>query len=136
MHAIKVPPRHLHRVDSTLRLLIADDDPSLRIALQLVFEQAGHQVFPAESAAEVRATLSTVPVDAVLLDAGLREGGIELWQELEADESLRGRALLLTGNLPALGPLRDHDRVLGKPFDYDALLERVEALGSRASSAR
>ena len=117
-------------------LLVADDDPSLRTALRLVFEDAGHEVLQASSVHEVRDVLSCRIPDAVLIDAGMSEGGRMLWREMEGDPLHAGRTLLLTGNLPALGALRDHPSVLAKPFDYRALLSRIESLGPRRVRAQ
>ena len=114
-----------------MRLLIADDDPSLRTALQLVFEEAGYEVYQAENARQARSMIPRLSVDLVLIDAGMSNGAVELWKELQTDETFQERALLLTGNLPALGMLGEHSNVLGKPFDYDALLSRIGSVGPR-----
>ncbi|MEQ1855314.1 MAG: response regulator [Longimicrobiales bacterium] len=115
-----------------MRLLVVDDDPSLRTALQMVFEDAGHEVWLAASVAEARAHLERAHVDATLIDAGVSGSGVALWRELEADHRWTGRVLLLTGNLPSLGLLRSHARVIAKPFDYGVLLHYLEELGAAA----
>ena len=114
-----------------MRLLIADDDPSLRVALRLVFEDAGYDVVEVETVAEARGALVDGPLDVALIDAGIHGGGVELWGELETDDVYRGRALLLTGDLPGLGLLSSHGSVYGKPFDYATLLRRIEDIGPR-----
>ncbi len=58
--------------------------------------------------------------------------GAELWTVLEETEEYRGRVLLLTGNLQALGQLVLHEGVIGKPFDFEALLSRIEDTGPRS----
>lgn len=116
-----------------MRLLVVDDDPSLRAALRLVFEDAGHEVFLATTVDEARARLGRPRPDAVLVDAGVCERGIAFWRELEADKGFAGRSFLLTGNLPALGSLKDHPRVFGKPFDYGELLAQLTRMERAAS---
>jgi two-component system KDP operon response regulator KdpE len=113
-----------------MRVLIADDDSALRKALQLVLEDAGHEVFQAESAIDARSMLSPMLPDILIIDAGLRHGGLAFWQELQASTMYRGRAILITGDLATLGSLRDHPHVFAKPFDYDALLAHVRRLGA------
>lgn len=118
-----------------MRILVADDDPSLRVALRMVLELAGHQVALGASVPEARAQLASSLFDAVLVDAGLDGSGVELWKELSVDSRFRGRSILMTGNLPALGELTGHDDVVGKPFDYDLLLERLSAIGPKSDRA-
>ena len=112
-----------------MRLLVADDDPSLRLALRLVLEDAGHEVVEADSVHEARAILDAGELDFALIDAGMSQEGVGLWDELERDARFRGRALLLTGDLMTLGMLQEHERVVGKPFDFAWLLSRIEREG-------
>lgn len=115
-----------------MRLLIADDDASLRTALRLVLEDAGHDVVEAASASDARSIIDQSAVDLVLVDAGMDDGGVQLWDELESKTDYRGRAMLLTGDLRAVGILVEHERVMGKPFDFDSLLNHIEGIGPRA----
>ena len=110
-----------------MRILIADDDPSLRIALRLVLEDAGHDVVEATAEPEARFRLREGRVDIALVDAGMSGTGVRLWQDLQADEAWHGRALLVTGDPWSLGALAEHADVLGKPFDFEALLARIAA---------
>jgi len=114
-----------------MRLLLADDDPSLRLALRLVLEDAGHDVVEAESVLDARRIIASDHLDFALVDAGMCQEGVQLWDELECDARYRGRALLLTGDLTTLGLLGSHERVVGKPFDFERLLSRIEGVGPR-----
>jgi DNA-binding response OmpR family regulator len=115
-----------------MRLLIADDDPSLRTALRLVFEDAGHDVLEADCATDARSIIDRSMVDLVLVDAGMYDGGVQFWGELESDTAYHGRAMLLTGDVRSVGILIEHERVMGKPFDFDRLLDFIEGVGPRA----
>lgn len=115
-----------------MRLLIADDDPSLRTALRLVFEDAGHDVLEAECADDARSIIDGSRVDLVLVDAGISNGGVQLWGELESNADYQGRAMLLSGDVASLGILIGHERVVGKPFDFGYLLDYIEGVGPRA----
>ncbi|MEM7416455.1 MAG: response regulator [Gemmatimonadota bacterium] len=117
-----------------MRLLIVDDDPSLRVAIQMVCELAGHSVTSVDAVSAAREQLAEHPFDAVLIDAGMSGSGVELWRSLSDRADYEDRAFLMTGNVPGLGTLGRHPHVMDKPFDYDALLERLEGLGSREAS--
>lgn len=114
-----------------MRLLIAEDDSALREAMRLVFEAEGHEVLLATSLAELLARLIECPPDMVLMDAGLHGAGVPLWRALVARPEWADRVLLVTGNVPALGELSGHPAVLGKPFDYGALVARIAAVGPK-----
>lgn len=115
-----------------MRLLVADDDPSLRTALRMVLEDAGHVVVEASTTQAAREALTGSDFDLVLIDAGMDGLGVSLWGELSGLPDYHGRTLLVTGDLGALGPLGSHEAVLGKPFDFDGLVDRIEAVGTRA----
>ncbi|MEQ9569001.1 MAG: hypothetical protein RLN75_02330 [Longimicrobiales bacterium] len=111
-----------------LRVLVADDDPSLRLALTLTLERRGHVVVGESHTDAARAHLGAEPPDVALVDAGMPRDGVGFWRECDEGGRLAGGALLLTGDLGALGELADHPRVVGKPFDFRALVERVERM--------
>ncbi|MBT8488208.1 MAG: response regulator [Gemmatimonadetes bacterium] len=114
-----------------MRLLVADDDSSLRLAIRLVLEDAGHDVLEASSVREVRGLITAHRPDFILIDGGMCQEGVDLWDELVSDIRYRGRVLLLTGDTTTLGALGHHDAVVGKPFDYERLLHRIEKAGPR-----
>jgi DNA-binding response OmpR family regulator len=118
-----------------MRVLIAEDDASLRTALRLVFADAGHEVFEASSVSGVRDLLFPVIPDALIIDAGLPGDGVALWRELQANTAYRGRAILVTGDPPTLRGLSAEADVFAKPFDYGALLARVRAAGGGATDS-
>ena len=115
-----------------MHLLVADDDPSLRTALRMVLEEAGHIVVEASTTKAARTAIGGTDFDLVLIDAGMDGLGTSLWGELSVLPDYRGRTLLVTGDLGALGPLGSHEAVLGKPFDFDHLVDRIEGIGARA----
>ncbi len=58
-----------HRPKSSLlRILIAEDDPSLRRVLGTVLESAGHQIAYAENGEEALRALEREPIDLVVTD--------------------------------------------------------------------
>jgi len=94
--------------------------------MRLIFTDAGHEVIEAATVEEARQAMARAHVDVALIDAGMDGSGVDLWRDIQTEASQAGRALLLTGDLPALGSLRGHPDVLSKPFDYDALLRRIQ----------
>jgi DNA-binding response OmpR family regulator len=112
----------------SLRVLVADDDPSLRLVLTLWIQRRGHQAFPAADTDSARTLLRDEAPDIVLVDAGMPRDGVAFWRECDEDECVTGKALLLTGDVPSLGELAEHPRVVGKPFDFTALLDRIESM--------
>jgi len=143
-----VPSRHNHRharhesgvyVSDLIgsRIVVVDDDPSLREMIGTALQMRGASV---ELAADVHEALSLG-----------EEGGFELAvvdyllgeQRGDAALSLLRKAgviqtgLIITGtDLPRkLAPGGEPDSVLRKPFELDELFERVSALLGRASTA-
>lgn len=118
------------RNGAQIRVLVADDDPSLRLALTMVFQRAGHDVVAAEHTDAAREIVAADRADVALIDAGMPRDGVAFWKECrEGDNALAG-ALLVTGDVWALGELARHPMVLEKPFDFRALVERVERLAA------
>jgi DNA-binding NtrC family response regulator len=67
------------------RLLIIDDEASLRQALSALFAQAGHVVHQAASGAEAAQVAEREPVELALLDLRLgKESGLDLLPKLKA----------------------------------------------------
>ncbi len=118
------------------RLLLVEDDPSIRRLLEVTLRRAGHDVTDAATARDALSLADVTRPDVVLLDLGLPDrDGLELIGLLRA----RGAAVIVVSArpLPAdkvaaldLGA----DDYLTKPFDSEELLARVRtALRHRAS---
>ncbi|WP_344470519.1 response regulator transcription factor [Nonomuraea monospora] len=119
------------------RLLVVDDEPALREALQSSLEFEGYKVVTANDGQQALDALAAEPYDAVLLDVMMPK-----LDGLTACRRLRGSGnhvpvLMLTAR-DAVG-----DRVSGldagaddylvKPFELDELLARVRALLRRGA---
>lgn len=113
-----------------LHVLVADDDPSMRLVLTMAFERRGHRVTAAEDTDIAARILADEAPDVALIDAGMPRGGTNFWRECIESGRPRGGALLLTGDVYALGALAHHPNVLAKPFDFGALVARVERMGT------
>jgi DNA-binding NtrC family response regulator len=108
------------------RVLVVDDDPSLRLLCRINLELEGHEVLEAESLATTRAALAEEDIDVVVLDVHLRgERSDPLVAECHAHRP-RIPVVLVTGSVEITDPgLREADAVLPKPFELEQLLSAV-----------
>lgn len=119
-----------------MRILLVEDEPTLRAQLHAGLGEAGHVVEQADNGRDAHFMGETEDFDAVVLDLGLplMDGltVLQRWRE----KGLRMPVLILTA--------RDnwHDKVAGidagaddyltKPFHMEELLARLRALNRRA----
>jgi PAS domain S-box-containing protein len=115
-----------------LRVLVADDEPTLRLAIALFLGRRGHQVVEAADAHEAFALAQEREFDVALVDVRMPGDGLELIEKLEAMPSLHGRTALMTGDM---GRARTTQGIatgrpyLVKPFDMTEVVHIVERLG-------
>ncbi len=121
-----------------MRLLVVEDDPGVRGAVERALRSAGHEVSSATDGERGLEQASTRPYDAVVLDLGLpRIDGLEVCRRLRSSGN-HVPILVLTARAAI------HERVEGldagaddylvKPFALDELLARLRAFERRASS--
>jgi two-component system phosphate regulon response regulator OmpR len=124
-------------------LLVVDDDDRLRGLLKEYLTRAGFRVTAARDAASARALLDSLAFDLLVLDVMMPgEDGFSLTRWV------RGRSATPILILTARGLAGDRiegltlgaDDYLGKPFDPQELLLRIEAIlrraGARAATPR
>lgn len=115
------------------RVLLVEDDPSIRRFVALALEDLEIELLEAASLAEARQRLAAGPPQLLISDLMLPDGsGITLLQELAADPVRRGGARLVAfsagitadkrAQLLALGV----DEVLSKPVSLQALEDCVQ----------
>jgi two-component system response regulator MprA len=121
-----------------VNVLLVEDDPAVRGAVERALRHAGHQ--PALAADGVRALeqATAVPYDAVVLDLGLPGlDGLEVCRRLRAAGN-QVPVLMLTARAAVServsGLDAGADDYLVKPFALDELLARLRALERRAPS--
>ena len=116
----------------SLRILVADDEPSLRMAVALFLARRGHRVTQAADAHEAARLAEEQEFDVALVDVRMPGDGFALLERLEALPSLRGRTALMTGDI---GRARTSQGIttgrpyLTKPFDLDEMVRLLETLG-------
>jgi two-component system NtrC family sensor kinase len=117
-----------------LRLLVVDDERTLRRAIGRYCRRHGVEVTEACSGEEALDLIRHRPFDALLLDVLMPGmGGLAVLQKLRSEvPALARQTLLMTGEAgPAgLGLARElGDRFLAKPFDLPELVARLSAIG-------
>ena len=123
-----------------VRILVVDDDRSVRDALRRALTLAGYDVEAVEDGRQALARLSSSAPDAVVLDVGLPElDGLEVSRRLRAAGD-RTPILMLTAR-DAVADRIDGldagaDDYLVKPFDLGELKARIRALLRRSSGGR
>jgi len=119
-----------------MRVLLVEDDPTLRAQLRAGLEEAGYVVDEADNGRDAHHLGATEPFDAVILDLGLPvlDGISVLKRWREAGVTLP--VLILTArdswHEKVAGIDAGADDYLAKPFHMEELLARVRALIRRA----
>jgi DNA-binding NtrC family response regulator len=121
---------------ATTRVLVVDDEPSIRLLCRVNLELDGHEVLEASSLGTARGALEEEEVDVVVLDVHLYN---ERSDALVAECHARRPPIpvvLVTGSVEITDAgLSDADAILPKPFELDQLLSTVRNL-ARAHAPR
>lgn len=132
MNFADAPPRSRH-------LLVVDDDDRIRDLLKEYLNRGGFRVTGAAGAAVARRLLATLDFDLAVFDVMMPgEDGFSLTRWLREQRGQTGRTPVLM--LTALGEASSRieglkqgaDDYLGKPFEPEELLLRIEAILRRS----
>jgi len=113
-------------------VVVADDDPALRMLCRINLELEGYRVLEAQSARELEKHLDSEDVDLVLLDVRLgADDGRQVARQLRGTRPEIPIAFF-TGS----APVEEHvgsvaDGVLPKPFSLEELSATVRRLAAR-----
>jgi DNA-binding response OmpR family regulator len=121
------------------KILMVEDDPQIQAVNRNMLTRRGYDVLCAMNLAEARGLLENDPPDAVVLDIMLPDGsGLDFLRELRknGDDT---PVLLLTALSKDSDVVRGlesgGDDYLPKPYNYDVLAARVDALMRRRGMA-
>jgi DNA-binding response OmpR family regulator len=122
-----------------MRLLVVEDEPRMARMLQRGLAEEGHQVDVCSTAEVALQQGLDVPYDVVLLDWGLPDGdGVSVVREWRR-RGMHTPVLLLTARgttgEKVTGLRAGADDYLVKPFAFEELLARLEALDRRGTPA-
>jgi DNA-binding response OmpR family regulator len=113
------------------RILVADDDASIRMLLRDFLERRGHEVLEAGSATDIFEALETQRPDVLLLDVHLGpEDGLAIGAGLRQERQYSPLKIVFMSGTPDEREVRHLSRqwnvpILVKPFDFDALLDAI-----------
>ncbi|HWL36557.1 MAG TPA: response regulator [Frankiaceae bacterium] len=115
------------------RVLVVEDDPSVRGLLHTLLTGEGYEVATASDGLAGLVKASSQKPDLMLLDLMMPDlGGIRVLEELREDPNMSDiPVIVVTGKLEAVPPLRGllgEDNVFVKPFGVTELLDRVAAV--------
>jgi CheY-like chemotaxis protein len=116
------------------RVLVVEDDPSMRDLIATTLEMHGATVVTASNATE--ALSAPGPFTLALIDLNLDVRGDRILAELRRSGQV-GAGALVTGASPPkdLDPDSRPDRILRKPFDLEDLIETASELRQQAARA-
>lgn len=119
-----------------MRLLVVEDEPTLRVQLQQALSEAGYTVDQADNGQDALHLGENEPFDAIVLDLGLPVlDGLSVLKRWRADQ-IRTPVLILTArdqwHEKVAGIDAGADDYLAKPFHMEELLARVRALIRRS----
>ena len=111
------------------KVLLVEDEPSVRDVLCRAFEQTGWTVFSAATSREARMLAKAHSVDLVVTDVMLPEtNGFQLAEQIVKAQP-QVPVIFMSGYaekyLPARAPISSRSSILAKPFRFEALLLRA-----------
>lgn len=121
------------------RILVADDEPTLRLALAMFLARHGYQVDQAEDAEQAYRMTRRTEYDVALVDVRMPGDGIALLERLDIEPHWHGRTILMTGD-QTQPRVRQEIRAgrphLTKPFDLTDAVRLIESLSRAGEESR
>ncbi|TMK22747.1 MAG: response regulator [Actinobacteria bacterium] len=116
------------------KVLVVDDEPAIRLLLQAILAQEGHDVDTAADGVDALAAVQRELPDVVLLDLAMPN--MDGWHFLEELRSLglrsRVRVIIVSATTDsesmARGQAEGINERIAKPFDATAIVKAVEAM--------
>jgi two-component system OmpR family response regulator len=120
-----------------MRVLVIDDDPSIRQMVAYALGDAGHHVAEAPDGRVALELIGRQHPDLIILD--MKMPGMDGWDFVQRYRARYGQGvpiIVLTAALDAAqrGAAVNAAAYVAKPFDLDILMERVSAIASTMST--
>ena len=111
------------------RIMIVDDDPSIRSTIALVLDDEGYDVIEARDGREALALLAPSEPGAIILDLNMPVmDGSTFYRELRARGLQTPVVILSAVNAVRVGQELGANAALNKPFDIDVLVSTVSRI--------
>ncbi len=112
------------------RVLIVEDEEAVRDLERFILEQAGYEVMEAKDGLEGLAKAEFRKPDLILLDLMMPDvSGGRMFDEMREHEATRGIPIVVVTGKPDAHEMFDDEigseNVVMKPFEADALIERI-----------
>lgn len=121
-----------------VRILVADDEATLRLALAMFLGRHGYEVDQAENVEQALKMLEQHEYDVALVDVRMPGDGLTLLSILDDSPDWTGQAILMTGD-HTQARIRDEIRAgrphLTKPFDMTDAVRLIESVRGDSSPA-
>ncbi|HKW12393.1 MAG TPA: PAS domain S-box protein [Gemmatimonadaceae bacterium] len=123
-----------HTLPEGLRILVADDEAPIRLALTRFLEKAGHLVVAVDSGGGALAAARDKTFDAVLLDMRMPDiSGKSVFEQWQTERpELARRVVFLTGDIVSADLQQffasTGQTFLAKPFDLDIVLQLLQPM--------
>jgi len=127
----------VHPVGDRLRILVVDDEASVRVALQRYLASRGHEVETTASGQDALARLRATTYDAVIVDMRMPDlSGEQLFERLRGDDPAHAeRVIFTTGDLVSEQMRRFLDGsgrpCVPKPFEFASFDQALPAARRR-----
>lgn len=114
------------------KILIVDDEKSIRIAARTYFKGRNYEVLEASSGKKALKIIEKEKPDIVLLDVVIPKiDGFEICRKIKSDKKTKNTVVIIfSGKISEIEKGFDYgaDDCLLKPLDWNNLAERVEML--------
>ncbi|MCA1839542.1 MAG: PleD family two-component system response regulator [Actinomycetota bacterium] len=112
------------------RILLVEDDPSVRELLKVLLESEGYEILEAKDGLEGLLKAEFVKPDLLILDLMMPDvDGERVLAQIRSDEELASiPVLVVSGKYEAINRVKDligDDNVFPKPFEPTKLLDRI-----------
>lgn len=114
-----------------LDILLLDDSSLIRDVFGRLLTRRGHRVHEVADVASAIERLSSVRMDAAIVDLGVPGDGVNVLRYLEGDAGFEGVIVVITGSMDAerrIGP-DSRARCVRKPFKFQDLVPLIERQG-------
>jgi two-component system, OmpR family, alkaline phosphatase synthesis response regulator PhoP len=125
--------------DRPKRILLVEDEETLRSSLRMNFELEGYDVTTAVRGSEALERIRGARFDGIVLDVMLPDvDGFTICETIRLEGNSTPVLFLTARTLPheRIRGLRSGEDYLGKPFELEELLLRLEKLVARASGTK